>query len=85
MTTPAQENSHKLALVAAAGAQQTSLAAAKAAFVAGGAGPAAQPAYDAAIKLADATAIRAQIASAAAQGLGDVGRQGLYWATGSYT
>jgi hypothetical protein len=84
MTTLSQEQAHKLAIVAANGEQQRALAAAKAAFVSAGAGPAAQPALDAAVKSADAAAMRALIASQVAQGLGDGGRQALFWLTGSY-
>jgi hypothetical protein len=77
-----QEQNHRLAIVAAEGAKQTALQAARLAF---NGTPAAYPTYAAAVLAADVAAMRAIIASAAAQGLGDVGRQGLYWATGSWT
>jgi hypothetical protein len=79
-TTPAQEAAHKANVIAAEGARQTAFAAAKAAY---NGTPAAWPAYDAAIKAADAANLRAIIASAAANGL-DGPRQSLKELTGSW-
>jgi hypothetical protein len=79
-TTSAQEAAHKANVIAAEGARQTALAAAKAAY---NNTPAAWPAYDAAIKAADAANLRAIIASAAANGL-DGPRQTLHELTGSW-
>jgi hypothetical protein len=82
MTTLAQESAHKVAVIAAAGAMQVAKTAAQAVY---NNNPAAWPAYDAAIKAADAANMRAIIASAAANGLADGPRQSLYWLTGSWT
>jgi hypothetical protein len=75
MTTFAQEQAHKVAVTAAEGTRQQAMAAAKAAF---NNTPAAQPAYDAAIKAADVANCRAIIASCAANGLQDGPRQTLH-------
>jgi hypothetical protein len=80
-TTPSQEASHKANVVAAESTRQTALAAAKAAY---NGTPAAWPAYDAAVKAADAAHLRAIIASAAANGL-DGPRQTLHDLVGSWT
>jgi len=82
MTTFTQEQSHKTAVALAEGARQAAVMAAKAAYTGL---PATQPAFDAAIKAADAAAMRAIIASCAANGLGPGPSQSLYWLTGSYT
>ncbi|HEV2156359.1 hypothetical protein [Bradyrhizobium sp.] len=80
-TTPAQESAHKSNVIAAESARQSALGAAKLAY---NNTPAAWPAYDAAIKAADAAHLRAIIASAAANGL-DGPRQTLHDLTGSWT
>jgi hypothetical protein len=82
MTTLAQENAHKSAVAAAAGAMQAAQAAAKNAF---NGTPAAWPAYSAAIKAADIANVRAIIASCAANGFVDGPRQTLFELTGSST
>jgi len=82
MTTLSQESAHKVAVNAAEGTRQTASAAAKAAY---NNTPAAWPAYDAAIKAADAANMRAIIASCATNGLADGPRQSLYYLTGSWT
>lgn len=66
MATPTQEAAHKSNIIAAEGGRQAALGAAKAAY---NNTPAAWPAYDAAVKAADAAHLRAIIASAAANGL----------------
>lgn len=80
MATPAQEAAHKASIVAAEGGRQAALGAAKAAY---NNTPAAWPAYDAAVRAADAAHLRAIIASAAANGL-DGPRQTLHDLTGSW-
>jgi hypothetical protein len=82
MTTLSQELAHKATVALAEGAKQTAMAAAKAAY---NNTPAAWPAYDAAVKAADAVYMRAIIASAELNGHVVDGRQSLYWLTGSYT
>jgi hypothetical protein len=74
MSTPAQELAHKANVIAAEGARQAALGAAKAAY---NNTPAAYPAYAAAILVADVGHLRAIIASAAANGL-DGPRQTLH-------
>lgn len=81
MTTPSQESAHRAAVIAAEGARHAALGAAKASY---NNTPAAWPAYDAAIKAADAANLRAIIASATANGL-DGPRQSLHDLTGSWT
>jgi hypothetical protein len=81
MTTSVQESAHKANIIASESARQTALAAAKAAY---NNTPAAYPAYDAAVKAADAAHLRAIIASAAANGL-DGPRQSLHDLTGSWS
>jgi hypothetical protein len=80
-TTPAQEAAHKGNILAAESARQLALAAAKAAY---NNTPAAWPAYDAAVKAADAANLRAIIASAASNGL-DGPRKTLFDLTGFWT
>ena len=82
MTTLAQESAHKASVNAAEVTRQTASAAAKAAY---NNTPGAWPAYDAAIKAADAAAMRAVIASCTANGFGNGPQQSLYWLTGSWT
>jgi len=81
MTTSTQEALHKAAVTAAEGARQSAHGTAKASY---NNTPAAWPAYDAAIKAADAAMLRTMLSSAAAQGL-EGPRQTLFWLTGSYT
>jgi hypothetical protein len=82
MTTFAQEQSHKAAIVAASSDHQVALAAAKAAF---DNSPANYPTFAAAVKAPDAAKMRAICASSVANGLGPGPVQSLYWLTGSYT
>ncbi len=77
-TTPAQEAAHKANVIASENTRQNAIAAAKAAY---NNTPAAWPAYDAAVKAADAAHLRAVIASATANGL-DGPRQTLHDLTG---
>ncbi|MCS3895809.1 type IV secretory pathway TrbL component [Bradyrhizobium japonicum USDA 38] len=79
-TSASQEASHKAGIVAAEATRQNALAAAKAAY---NNTPAAWPAYDAAVRAADAAHLRAIIASAALNGL-DGPRQTLHDLTGSW-
>ncbi|MDH2353497.1 hypothetical protein QCM80_22955 [Bradyrhizobium sp. SSUT112] len=65
-TSATQEASHKANVIASEGARQTALGVAKAAY---NNTPAAWPAFDAAVKAADAAHLRAVIASATANGL----------------
>jgi hypothetical protein len=81
-TSAAQELAHKAAVALSEGTKQTAHAAARAAY---NNTPAAWPAYDAAIKAADAAHMRAVIASSIANGLGNGPQQSLYWLTGSWT
>jgi hypothetical protein len=78
MTTQAQENSHKAAIVAAESARQTALSVAKTSF---NNTPAAYPTYAAAVRAADIANLRALIASAKANGL-EGPRQALHDLTG---
>lgn len=80
-TTPAQEAAHKVSVIASESTRQAAIGAAKAAY---NNTPAAWPAFDAAVKAADAAHLRAVIASAAANGL-DGPRQTLHDLTGSWT
>ncbi|WP_441232681.1 hypothetical protein [Bradyrhizobium sp. 1200_D9_N1_1] len=79
-TTPTQEAAHKANVIASESTRQAALGAARAAY---NNTPAAWPAYDAAVKAADAAHLRAVIASAAANGL-DGPRQTLHELTGSW-
>jgi hypothetical protein len=79
-TTATQEAAHKTNVIVSENTRQNALAAAKAAY---NNTPAAWPAYDAAIKAADAAHLRTLIASAAANGL-DGPRQTLHDLTGSW-
>lgn len=81
MTTSSQEQAHKSAVAGAEVARQAAVAAAKAAY---NNTPAAWPAYNAAIKAADLAAVRAIIASCAANGFVDGPRQTLHDLTGSW-
>jgi hypothetical protein len=82
MTTQAQENAHKAAIVAASSDHQVALATAKAAY---DNSPANYPTYAAAVKAADVAKMRAIMASSVANGLGPGPQQSLYWLTGSYS
>ena len=79
-TTPTQEAAHKANVIASESTRQAALGAARAAY---NNTPAAWPAYDAAVKAADAAHLRAVIASAAANGL-DGPRQTLHDLTGTW-
>jgi hypothetical protein len=79
-TTSAQEASHKANIIAAEGARQAALGAARAAF---DGSPSNYPTFAAAVRAADVAHLRAVIASAAANGL-DGPRQTLKELTGSY-
>ena len=81
MTTAQQEANHKTNVTAATVALHAAQSAARAAY---NNTPAAWPAYDAAIKAADAANMRAIIASCATNGLADGPRQSLYYLTGSW-
>jgi hypothetical protein len=80
-TTSSQIDAHKAAVTASENQRQNAISAAKLAY---NGTPAAWPAFDAAIKAADAAHLRAVIASAAANGL-DGPRQTLHDLTGSWT
>ena len=82
MSTFAQEQSHKAAIVAASSDHQVALATAKAAF---DNSPANYPTYAAAVKAADAAKMSAIITSSIANGFGPGPAQSLYWLTGSWT
>jgi hypothetical protein len=81
MTTAVQEAAHKANIIAAEGARQAALGAARAAF---DGAPANYPTYAAAVRAADVAHLRAVIASAAVNGL-DGPRQTLKDLTGSWT